>query len=202
MTFVDAVKTCFGKYVSFSDRARRPEFWKFVLFLFLASTLLAVVDGLVFGPSIKEGMKQTMSADGNVTAINYRSVEYGNGPLVSIFRLATFLPALAVVWRRLHDTGRPGWYALIPLLVSFAMVLFMFTGIFGVGMMENAGVSQDALRGPAAFIGVTGIIVGVITQAVLSILLIWWLTRPSEAGTNAYGPEPQKSRRLNPEVSK
>ena len=138
MTFVDAVKTCFGKYVSFSDRARRPEFWKFVLFLFLASTLLAVVDGLVFGPSIKEGMKQTMSADGNMTAFNYRSVEYGNGPLVSIFRLATFLPALAVVWRRLHDTGRPGWYALIPLLVSFAMVLFMFTGIFGVSDQNHA----------------------------------------------------------------
>lgn len=191
MTISEAVKTCFGKYVTFSGRARRPEFWKFVLFLFLASIVLAIIDGLIFGPSMTETAVQKLNADGNTATAHYKSRSYGNGPLGSLFSLATFLPFLAVSWRRLHDTGRPGWYVLLPVLVSIGLMLFFFTGIFGVSMMENAGVSQDALRGPATTIAFTGMIAGIIAQFVFTVLLIWWMTRPSEQSENAYGPAPQ-----------
>jgi len=191
MTISEAVKTCFGKYVTFSGRARRPEFWKFVLFLFLASIVVSIIDSLIFGPSITETSVAKINADGNMIAAQHNTRSFGDGPLSSLFLLATLLPFLAVSWRRLHDTGRPGWYMFAPLLVSVGLMRFFFTGIFGVSMMENAGVSQDALRGPATTVAFTGMIVGIVAQLVFTILLIWWMTRPSEQNENAYGPIPQ-----------
>ena len=43
MNFQQAVKTCFGKYVDFSGRASRPEYWWFVL----SYVVLAVVTGFI-----------------------------------------------------------------------------------------------------------------------------------------------------------
>lgn len=42
MGFFDAIKTCFVKYVDFSGRAARPEFWYFVLFVFIAEVCLLI----------------------------------------------------------------------------------------------------------------------------------------------------------------
>ncbi|HQR59857.1 MAG TPA: DUF805 domain-containing protein [Methylophilaceae bacterium] len=47
MNFGDAIKTCFSKYADFSGRAKRPEFWWFVLFLFLVSLVLGLVSNTV-----------------------------------------------------------------------------------------------------------------------------------------------------------
>ena len=52
MSFSDAVRTCFSKYVTFSGRATRPEYWWFFLFLLLASFALGFVDGALFGGDV------------------------------------------------------------------------------------------------------------------------------------------------------
>ncbi len=49
MTFVEAVRTCFTKYADFSGCAKRPEFWWWVLFVFVASLVLGFVSHLVSG---------------------------------------------------------------------------------------------------------------------------------------------------------
>ncbi len=49
MTFQEAIKLCFQKYADFSGRAKRPEFWWFVLFTFLASMILGVVSSMLSG---------------------------------------------------------------------------------------------------------------------------------------------------------
>ena len=49
MTFGEAVQTCFRKYVTFSGRATRPEYWWFFLFLLLGSTAASIIDAAVFG---------------------------------------------------------------------------------------------------------------------------------------------------------
>jgi uncharacterized membrane protein YhaH (DUF805 family) len=84
-------------YVGFSGRARRTEYWMFVLFSFLASLVLAIVESII-GVS---------------------------GVLTSLYSLAVFLPSLAVLVRRLHDTGRSGLWVLIGLvpLVGFIILL-------------------------------------------------------------------------------
>ena len=43
MSFKDAVITCFKKYATFSGRARRSEYWYFMLFNFIVSTALGLI---------------------------------------------------------------------------------------------------------------------------------------------------------------
>lgn len=170
MGFSAAVKTCLSKYATFSGRARRPEYWWFFLFVVLGSAIATVVDGAIFGfGTTQEPATQVVSP---------------------VFSLATFLPILAVGWRRMHDTGRSGWYLLIPLFVSFAMMLGLMLGVFGFAELEMAGVDEEALRAASSGLGMAGIAIMGIAQLVLAVLVLWWLTRPTQEGANQYGDEP------------
>lgn len=100
MDFMTSIKTCISKYADFSGRAIRPEFWWFVLFTFVGSMVLGVVDGALFG---------------------FGAV----GIFGLIFQLALLVPSLAVGARRLHDIGHSGWLqllALIPVLGWIALI--------------------------------------------------------------------------------
>ena len=107
MNFTTAVRTCFNKYVTFSGRATRPEYWYFVLFLFVGGIVAGLADAMIFG------------------------VEEDSGELLSIlFSLATFLPSLAVGARRLHDIGRSGWWLLIglvPIIGAIVLIVWFAT---------------------------------------------------------------------------
>lgn len=106
MSFTEAVQSCFRKYAVFSGRARRSEYWWWVLF-----TLLVVfVIGLLTG-----GGESTGS---------------GMDALLGLTWLALILPSLAVTVRRLHDTGRSGWWwfiSFVPLVGPIVMIVFMAT---------------------------------------------------------------------------
>lgn len=94
------------KYAVFSGRARRQEYWYFFLFSLIISIVLAVVDGVT----------------GSFSA------EAGVGLLGGIYALAVLIPGLAVSVRRLHDTGRSGWWlliALIPVIGAIVLLVFM-----------------------------------------------------------------------------
>jgi uncharacterized membrane protein YhaH (DUF805 family) len=106
--FVGAVRAGFSKYADFTGRASRPEFWYFVLFGVLTQLVMRIL----------------LSGDRRTTNI---------GALVAALPL--ILPYLAVGARRLHDTGRSGWWQLIkvvPLMGSIALiVLFSIRGDAG-----------------------------------------------------------------------
>ncbi|PIE23819.1 MAG: hypothetical protein CSA60_04105 [Neptuniibacter caesariensis] len=98
--------TVLKKYAVFSGRARRKEYWFFVLFNIIASLVLAFIDGLT-GSFIPEA---------------------GVGLLGGIYMLAVIVPSIAVAVRRLHDTGRSGWWFLIvllPLIGAIVLLVFM-----------------------------------------------------------------------------
>ncbi|MDP3126349.1 MAG: DUF805 domain-containing protein, partial [Thiobacillus sp.] len=82
------------QYAVFKGRARRKEYWFFILFNLIASLLLTLVDFM------------TGSLD----------AELGMGLLSGLYSLAILIPSLAVTVRRLHDTGRTGWWLLIGLI--------------------------------------------------------------------------------------
>jgi uncharacterized membrane protein YhaH (DUF805 family) len=101
--FLDALT---ARYATFEGRARRAEYWYFVLFYCLAIIVLSVVDTVVG---------------------TYRE-DIGVGLIGGLFMLATFVPALAVTVRRLHDTDRSGWWVLLDLVPFIgALVLLVFT---------------------------------------------------------------------------
>lgn len=94
------------KYAVFGGRARRKEYWYFVLFNLIISIVLAIVD--------------------NVTGSF--SAEAGMGLLGGLYMLAVLIPGIAVSVRRLHDTDRSGWWLLIilvPLIGAIVLIIFM-----------------------------------------------------------------------------
>lgn len=117
MNMIQAVKAVFSKYATFSGRARRAEYWWFLLFVFVAIFVLAYIDSAVLG----FGTAETSVGDGSV------SFSADGGPLTAVFLLATLLPGIAVTVRRLHDTDRRGWWILIgviPLIGTLVLLWF------------------------------------------------------------------------------
>jgi len=116
MTFAESIKTCFSKYVTFSGRATRPEFWWFALFVFAGQIVLSMVDSFLFGTT---------------TTTEYGFEASTDTPILSgIFALATLLPMISVAVRRLHDTDRTGWWywiALVPLVGIILLIVWWAT---------------------------------------------------------------------------
>ena len=96
---MDEFLLAFKKYAVFEGRSRRREFWFFTLFCYIVMAVLYVVDMML-----------------------------GTGVLSTIFGLAVLIPSLAVGARRLHDTGRSGWWLLLYLvpLVGFIVLIVFF----------------------------------------------------------------------------
>jgi uncharacterized membrane protein YhaH (DUF805 family) len=104
--YLEALK----KYAVFSGRARRKEYWMFVLFsIVIAIALSAAVVVLE-----------------RIVGITPRA-SHGT-VLADLYGLATFVPSWAVTVRRLHDTGRTGWWALfgvVPIVGWIVLLVFM-----------------------------------------------------------------------------
>lgn len=96
------------KYVVFSGRARRAEFWYFFLFSAIISIFLTVIDEFM-------GLKFEMRGE-------------NLGFLSTLYYIAVFIPYLAVIVRRLHDTDRSGWWiliAFIPIVGVIVLLVFL-----------------------------------------------------------------------------
>lgn len=136
MTFQDAVRSCFSKYATFSGRARRSEYWYFVLFTVIGSAIAGVVDNALFGRMMPD-----------VTLLG------------SIFSIAIFMPGLSVLVRRLHDTGRSGWWWWIIVIPLIGMLVLLYwlvqpgetgTNTYGPDpiMRPDDGLGQSVPRVP------------------------------------------------------
>ena len=93
----------FRQYADFSGRASRQEFWMFVLFNLLFAMAWALVAGLLTGL-----FGDSFDHDSDRLIFMYK--------LIAIYYAVTTVPAMAVGVRRLHDTGRSGWWMLVSLI--------------------------------------------------------------------------------------
>ena len=154
MGFGEAIGSCFRKFAVFSGRARRSEYWWFILFSVLATLAGAAVDQVLHPHQ-----------DG--------------GPVSSLVSLALFLPQLGVTVRRLHDTGRSGWWigGFIVYLIGAIMVSFMV--VFGPAGRGSPGNEGEIV--PAVLFG--GVAIYAIWLFVLTVL------RGTD-GANRYGADP------------
>jgi uncharacterized membrane protein YhaH (DUF805 family) len=103
MGFTDAIKTGFQKYIGFSGRAARSEYWYWVLFVILVQIVAWLIDMTLFGF--------------NTTGVN---------PIGALASLALFLPGLAVSIRRLHDIDRVGWWVLLAFIPVIGAVVLIY----------------------------------------------------------------------------
>ena len=106
------------------------------------------------------------------------------GPLSMIYGLAMICPMLAAGYRRLQDTGRPGWWIVIPATLN------LIASLLAPDMPDEAAMASGDLPGMGA-IALSGILS--LIGLVVALVFIWFLTRPSDPGPNQYGPPPTAS---------
>lgn len=97
---VDWFKKGLRNYANFSGRARRKEYWYFLLMQIILIIIAMVLDTIIFDSDI--------------------------GLFYLVVALGLFLPGVAVTIRRLHDTNHSGWWFLISLVPLIGIVLIVF----------------------------------------------------------------------------
>lgn len=111
------------RYVDFSGRSTRSQYWLYTLILLIIAVLGIIIDGAIgSGP-----------AD-------------GPGIVTVLIMLAHFIPSLAVTVRRLHDIDRSGWWVLIglvPLIGAITLLVFTCTGSSGPNRFNQGSAQGD-----------------------------------------------------------
>lgn len=120
MGFGEAISICFKKYATFAGRARRAEYWYFVLFSTLARLVTTILDASV-------GMRGT-----------------SGGPFTALLSLALLIPSLAVLTRRMHDTDRSGFWVLGFYGVFFVGLIGIVAAFF---VQARSGVTEPGAVG-------------------------------------------------------
>lgn len=115
-------KVVLENYANFSGRARRAEYWWFVLANIVVYIVLSVIIG---------GVSDALG-----------------GLLSLLYYLAVLIPSIAVGIRRLHDLGKSGWYLLIALIpVVGAIVLLVWAATDSQRGSNQYGVSEKYPNG-------------------------------------------------------
>lgn len=116
-------KVVLENYANFSGRARRSEYWYFILANTIIFILLSFLDSIL-------GLKLGNS---------------NSGVLSGLYNLAMFIPSLAVSVRRLHDIGKSGKLMLLFYGIILVLVVVMIVSGFSVLMSGNFNMSSLGL---------------------------------------------------------
>lgn len=125
-------------YVAFGGRARRKEYWGFALFWSLAIVVLTCV---------------AVGLDGALGNLEPNHGPYATIIALVLFVLATFLPALAMNIRRIHDIGLSGWFYLLSLIPYVgSMIIFVFALIPSQAHDNRWGPVPPGVRVPGRYV--------------------------------------------------
>ena len=160
MSFRQALSSFWSNYTNFKGRTPRSGYWWVALFLILISLVLFVVDLQAFSAIWPADL-----------------LAQGLGPLSILFILVVFLPNFTLTVRRLHDTGRSGWWLLFPLLP---------TAVLGLTIPRE--IPADGLT-TFGDLGLVSQILSIAGTVGLVVVFIFYLQK-SQPGENKYGPNP------------
>ena len=171
MGFIEACSTACKKIVTFKGRARRSEFWWAVLGIIIFNLIM--------------------------TPVNYMGK---TGVIISnLLSLVITILSLSLTFRRLHDTGRSGWFVGIPFIISMIGLVVVFYGILsmGINILElidtpdmlsqeiienmNNSSSMNIMAGTFLFF----------ISGLLCIVVFVFCCLDSKPGTNKYGESPK-----------
>ena len=148
-SIADAWTRFWKKYATFSGRASRSEYWWWYL-------IAVIINGVL------NSLGRVDGAVGDIFNV-----------LGGLWGLATVIPTLALLWRRLHDTNRSGLWAFAPLIL--VVIGFILLGIAAVMMLGGGSAAQA-----------TGLVLMLLAGAVflvsMVILLILTVLPPNPEG--------------------
>ena len=125
MGFMDALTTVFRtKYATFSGRASRSEYWWGYLGLAVTSTVL-----------------QILAMVGTIALLDFGQIAALPSLIALVGVLGLLIPSITVTVRRLHDTGKSGWMALLIFVPCIGIILWL------VWMIED-GQAHENTYGP------------------------------------------------------
>jgi len=123
MNFKSAVRSGLNNYTNFKGRARRSEFWHWVLFFWLCELVAVIVDSLLFPNAYNYDSPSAV-----VLALPTNVVAY-----------SLLIPSLSVFVRRLHDTDRKGWWWLFSLVPFGSLVILTWLCSKGTPKINRYG---------------------------------------------------------------
>jgi uncharacterized membrane protein YhaH (DUF805 family) len=135
MSFSAAVRTCFSKYATFDGRAKRSEFWWWMLFQTIVVGIATAIGVFFIVMSVAVGTSENPNTAFALIGILFYIAAV-------IVALALLVPTYAVGCRRLHDRGQSGWLQLLTFVPCGNIALIV------LWVMD--GTAGDNAYGPAA----------------------------------------------------
>ena len=148
MTMRNAIASAFRQYFVFSGRARRSEYW----FFFLFEIEIAIVIGLYRITLRDSNIYQWLST------------------IETIITTAILIPRFTLGWRRLHDIGKSGGWAIFDVA---------YTYLFEI--IPDSAYDDDSSL----------ILLLLCVVVIWKIIYIIWMAREGQSGPNKYGPDPK-----------
>lgn len=105
MTFGQSIQYVLGNLTNFTGRAGRSEFWWWFLFVIIVEMAANVIDSVI--------------------GTNSNALFFGWGIVTIIVGIVLFLANISVGCRRLHDTGRSGWWQLLALIPCVGTIILI-----------------------------------------------------------------------------
>lgn len=190
---IEAIKYNLTHLTQFSGRDARQTFWFYVLFLALVQFALSLaisipLTGSMMGDAVVAARDGASEAEIQVRALAH----VGTMMRVTIWTsvaLGVLMAGLLVAafTRRLHDSNKPGWIAILTVAIQLASLALAVAGIDDALQM----IAQMQAGDPAALQGVQGDLAlrGLLGWVPLILIVVFGVL-PSTKGENRYGPQP------------
>jgi uncharacterized membrane protein YhaH (DUF805 family) len=173
------------KYVDFQGRARRSEFWLWVLF--------RIAVGMVMGSIMTTVMFSGMNFQ-NPDPSQFMGRYFSVMPILQIVNLGLLLPSIAVAVRRLHDTNRSGWWYVMPIVVAIVgMILFFIFAGTQLFSAIGTGTTMTDEQGLKFFFTVMGsmFLFVFLPLLVAEIVMLVFYVSDGTPSANRFGADPK-----------
>ena len=194
MNMIEAVKHNLSNLTNFDGRDARSTFWWYVLFLLVVNFVAGMIISI---PLMVSAVGSTMEAVQNGADPGNIETVFGDEMVgkmknqmwfSAILGIAMVLLLAASFVRRLHDSGKPGWIALIVIALYVGSVLFNVmnfdTMIESIKVASNATDPQSMMRGQGELYSY-----GAMGYVAYLIVIVFGVF-DSNRGPNRYGEEP------------
>ena len=179
MPFWTAVKTCFKKYFDFKGRARRSEYWWFILFGFIVYFVWAFLTAFLLALGIEGLGRSDVMVGSPIMAF------FTTSGIIMLPILFLVIPMYSALTRRLHDTGRSGWWVVASLALS---IVYSVTYFYMFNQMISS--SRNMMEGFSSPLMIVIVILALASMA-LGIALLVFSVMDSQPHENKYGPSPK-----------